>query len=512
MKKKIYFIIHLIVLFLITIMIAGAIYLRKNFPLTPFEELVFYYKNGVESSDNGVFIGAFLTSLPILIFLNLVFYALLYDITFGKIKLHHKFKNKDIQFYPIKFTNNHRIISTVVLFFIALTMLLYSINFFKYIKYTNSESHFIETNYVNPKDAEIEFKEKRNLIFIVVESLETTFFSKKQGGYWDKSATPELYKLLNDEDSITFYNKNKAQGMKMIQGASWTTASVVANSTGLPFKVPIDGNEYHSKNFMNDAYALGDLLKDNGYYNEAISAATTSFGGLKEYFTKHGKYQIIDVNNLDKFGFKMTDNDYGNWGFNDNYLFKIAKKRLTEISKKDEPFNLELVTIDTHFIDGFIGNYSLNKYKTQYENVYATESKLIYDFISWVKKQDFYKDTTILIVGDHLSMQQDYFTSRNISNRYVYNCIINPIEKTENNSNRVFTALDTYPTIVSAIGGEIKGDKLGLGVNLFSGKKTLAETYKFSFLDEELKKQSEFYNEKILDDEVYFNSQLVESR
>ena len=34
---------------------------------------------------------------------------------------------------------------------------------------------------------------------------------------------------------------------------------------------------------------------------------------------------------------------------------------------------------------------------------------------------------------------------------------------------------DTYPTVVSALGGNIKGDRLGLGVNLFSSEKTLAE-------------------------------------
>ena len=70
-----------------------------------------------------------------------------------------------------------------------------------------------------------------------------------------------------------------------------------------------------------------------------------------------------------------------------------------------------------------------------------------------------------------------------------------------NNSGRTFTALDTYPTIVSAIGGKIEGNKLGLGVNLFSDEKTLAEKHKFKYLDKELQKKSDFYNKVILDDE-----------
>jgi phosphoglycerol transferase len=72
--------------------------------------------------------------------------------------------------------------------------------------------------------------------------------------------------------------------MLNLETTTWTTGSVVSNTTGLPFKIPIDGNEYHSDNFMNGSYALGDMLKKHGYYNELISSAHTSFGGFNEYF------------------------------------------------------------------------------------------------------------------------------------------------------------------------------------------------------------------------------------
>ena len=266
----------------------------------------------------------------------------------------------------------------------------------------------------------------------------------------------------------------------------------------------INQNCYHSDKFMNGTYTLGDLLKDNGYYNEFISAAKTSFGGLKEYYTRHGNYEIVDLNSLDKFGFSTTKSDLGKWGFNDNYMFEIAKKRLEEISKKKQPFNLHLASIDTHFIDGYVGKYSETKFKHQYENAYATTSRLIYEFVDWVRNQDYYKDTTIVVIGDHLSMQDNFFNKKNAKKRYVYGCIINPIKKTDNYKNRIITPLDTYPTIVTAIGGKIKGDKLGLGVNLFSDKKTLAEEYGLKYLDEELKKKSNFYNDKLIDDK-YLN-------
>ncbi len=83
-------------------------------------------------------------------------------------------------------------------------------------------------------------------------------------------------------------------------------------------------------------------------------------------------------------------------------------------------------------------------------------------------------------------------------NRTVYNCIINPKNKDIKNKKRIYTALDLYPTIVSALGAEIKGNRLALGVNLFSKKKTLTEKHGFKKLNNELKKYSSFYNEEIL--------------
>ena len=194
----------------------------------------------------------------------------------------------------------------------------------------------------------------------------------------------------------------------------------------------------------------------------------------------------------------MKRTDRGPWGFNDRFMFNVAKERLEKISKEKQPFNMTIIGIDTHFVDGFKGEYTLDKYDTQYENVYATESKLIYDFVSWVKEQDFYEDTTIVIVGDHLSMQDSFFEEHNQELRKRYFLIINPEAETINYKNRLFTSLDTYPTVLAALGAEIEGDRLGLGVNLFSMKKTLSEKIGFNYLNKEITKKSTFYNEQIL--------------
>ena len=199
----------------------------------------------------------------------------------------------------------------MIFFLLSIGILAWSSGLINYVIYTNSASKFIENNYVDVKEANVTFKQKRNLIFIVSESLETTMFTKEQGGAWKYEVMPELYNLLDEEDVVTFYDDNKAEGLNMLQGTSWTTAALVANTSGLPLKIRINKNQYHSKNFMNGTYGLGDLLEDNGYNNELISSAKTSFGGLKEMFTRHGNYNIIDVKNLKDYGFSMGKEDKG---------------------------------------------------------------------------------------------------------------------------------------------------------------------------------------------------------
>ena len=65
-------------------------------------------------------------------------------------------------------------------------------------------------------------------------------------------------------------------------------------------------------------------------------------------------------------------------------------------------------------------------------------------------------------------------------------------------NNRQFGTFDLYPTTLAAMGVEIEGDRLALGTNLFSDKKTLTEEFGYEYLVEELQKQSDFYDKELL--------------
>ena len=60
-----------------------------------------------------------------------------------------------------------------------------------------------------------------------------------------------------------------------------------------------------------------------------------------------------------------------------------------------------------------------------------------------------------------------------------------------------------YPTTLASLGVKIDGDKLGLGVNLFSDQKTILEEYGLNYVNNEIKKKSFFYDNVLLGDSYY---------
>ena len=62
----------------------------------------------------------------------------------------------------------------------------------------------------------------------------------------------------------------------------------------------------------------------------------------------------------------------------------------------------------------------------------------------------------------------------------------------------MFTTLDMFPSTLAALGVKIDGERLGLGVNLFSDEQTLAEKYGYEYMFDELNKMSSFYNRELL--------------
>lgn len=483
-----------------TLVLVTSIYFNSQYSHLTMLEIEFYLNSGLNGADLSAIINGVKDNLLLFIFLYVIFAIPI--LNFGKYKyylrINIKDKEKKIYINRLPFT-----VKSTYMFLIVLLVAGISINnlkIFEFVSAKTNYSTFIEENYISPQDVQIKFPEKKkNLIVLYLESFETTMMDKNSGGAWEQTVTPNMQKYA--EKNINFSNDAKIGGALPVTGATWTIAGLVSINSGIPLKTPSEGNNYSGENnFLSGAYSLGDVLKREGYNTRFIFGSDSKFGGRYQFFKTHGNYEIVDLNTVIADG-RMKEEEQVFWGFEDEKLFEWSKQEILDLASKDEPFNFNLLTVDTHFSDGYVDENSETKFGTQYENAHATSDRQIAEFLSWLEKQDFYDNTTVVLVGDHLSMQESSYYKGKIDenfDRVTLNIFINADETPVKAKQRSFSNLDMFPTILSSIGVKIEGNRLGLGTNLFSAEPTLFEQYGVEYVNKELEAQSKFYNDVIL--------------
>lgn len=367
-------------------------------------------------------------------------------------------------------------------------------------RYTTSE--YVKDNYVSPDQTKLMFPEKkRNLIHIYLESYENSYFEKKDGGYMETNLMPELQKL--SDEGVHFSDTEKFGGPQQTYGSSWSVAGMVNMSAGVPLKVSAKNRYGRDGIFLPGATTIGDILKDQGYNNMVMFGSDADFGGLTTYYKTHGKYDIFDVSYARANDYIPVDYEEF-WGFEDKKLYEFAKEQITKLSEKPEPFNFVMENADTHFPNGYVEEGMAEPFDMQYANVIFHSQAEVEKFVRWIQDQPFYKDTTVVLTGDHLSMDKKFF--RNFDPEYkrtTYNLILNGASPHENpkTQNRQYASFDYFPTILSNMGVKIDGDRLGLGTDLMSDKETLLERDGLEYFDSELERRSPFYEKELVSPE-----------
>lgn len=362
-----------------------------------------------------------------------------------------------------------------------------------YVKSKLMSSTIYEDYYVNPNDVSITASGKtKNLIYIYVESLENTYASTEDGGFQEINYIPRLTKLASD--NVSFSNNDKLGGFTPTYGSTWTMAAIFSTTSGVPYMLPSESSVINEKKiYASKLVTLGDVLESKGYYNEFLCGSDGEFAGRAPYLRQHGNYKIYDYYSAIDDGYISPDY-FVWWGLEDRGMFSIAKDRLAEISKSDRPFNLTLITVDTHFPNGLICSICPNDYPEIAANVVNCADNQVCDFVEWCQQQPFYEDTVIVITGDHPRMDNALVDGVDWYDRTIYNCFINA-EHGDSiaNKNRQFSTLDIFPTVVSSLGFDIEGERLGLGTNMFSGQSTLMEQIGLDEMESQLQRRSGYY-------------------
>lgn len=488
-KNRLNRLLFFILILICYISICVFIYIKRNFALigsNPISQILFHCIVQIDGADPTFIRGIIIRCVILPVIAAIISTIFL----FGNNKLLRIIQN--LSFFS--WIKKNAVLLALIVALCSAGFLLHELKVAEYIKIISSTSTLYEDEYVDPSQVEYSYHEnKRNLIYIFLESVEISEYSKEEGGYFDECFIPELYDLA--QNNITF-NNNK--GYYVAPNASWTVAAMIAHGSGIPLSIPIGENDFVTSNkFLPGAYSLGEILENGGYTNELLIGSEAVFSGRKYYYEKHGNYIIHDFDYFVENGLFDYDSRVW-WGIVDRYLFEYAKSDLLELSKNNQPFNLTMLTVDTHHNDGWVCEDCKNEYEYQLANVYACSSRKVGNFIEWCKQQDFYENTTIIIAGDHDSMSPTFNSIIQGYDRNIYYTIINPEPGLVPTKNRELCAFDFLPTTLTALGIQYDGDRLALGTDLFSNEKTLIEKYgQFTFF-EKVKERSAYYENHIL--------------
>lgn len=485
-KKKFDIIAYAILSFAL-LLLSYSLYYLYFYEFTEFDNTLYTFLSPVEGVGIEAYLHGAMFVVPMFIFLAIIVTIPIFER--GK-KLILEIKKKKIQILPIKFFVNHKIVYSLIILLLVFIYSMYQFLVFSYIFSLSKSTTIYDEHFVESEKVKIVFpKKKKNLIFIMVESLESTSFSETNGGFFKESVTPELEELALH--NVSFSNTNLLGGFIAPRSCGWTIAGILCQTSGIPLKTSFD--YVRSDSLIPKAKTLWNILDDNGYNLKVIMGSESIFGKTKAFFNDHNVKDIVDYKEIvEREGLPKNYREW--WGVEDRVMFNRAKQEIFALSNSNRPFATLISTMDTHFPNGYQDKKCKTRQSDKYLNSFSCSSIIINDFVDWVKEQPFYEDTVIVIVGDHLSMQKKTFAHVNKEDRLVYNAFINTKLSPKTTKNRTFTSFDIYPTLLASLGANIEGNRLGFGTNLFSNEKTLIEKLGIEKFNEEIYIHSPFYN------------------
>lgn len=473
---------------------------RTQYPMHKAYNVFFVIKSDTKGHDSGTLLSFFThVIVPALIVCGLVrFFSFLFDKLYKK-KYGHR---------PVTYFNNIRkhlqlnivyVVSASIFSIFMLKAWNYPLIFYQVHK-KPVQSEFYEHNYVNPKNVSIKFPDrKRNLIVIFMESMESSYASAEEGGVFEENLIPELTRM--GHENINFSETALLGGGENLEGTSWTAAGMISKLSGLPYFSPFSKVPGGGKVCLLNAVTLTDILAENGYKNIFSIGSDKQFEN-RDIILENHHAEVHDITWYKKYGFIPSDYQVF-WGFEDEKLFHIARKELENLSSCGQPFFYGMLTVDTHFPDGYKSAGCPQIYNRQIMNVIRYADIQVSALIDWIREQSWYENTTIVIMGDHNYLNapdNNFITEESLlpdaeTKRRWLDIIINSSKKASQNvqKNRQFSPYDMFPTMLESIGCSLDGHALGFGRSLYTGEKTLVEQYGTDTVNRELMKRTTEY-------------------
>jgi phosphoglycerol transferase MdoB-like AlkP superfamily enzyme len=284
-----------------------------------------------------------------------------------------------VYFHKTKAFPNHAGINPVWNFFKSLSgddNIRYSNNFYKPADLDQQFDSLIQDQSETQKLITIE---KPNIVLIILESF-TSKIIEPLGGM--PNITPELNSLI--KEGILFEN--------FYASGDRTDKGLVSILSGFPAQPRTSIIKYPAK--TQHLPYLPKTLEEKGYHTSFVYGGDIGFANMESYLTQAGFSHITEVDDFE------NQFDDSKWGVADQYVFD---RLLNECDSASSPFFKVMLSLSSHepfevpmktVIEGTDeGSLFLNA-------CYYTD-KSLGEFIRQAKKQDWWKNTLVIITADH---------------------------------------------------------------------------------------------------------------
>ena len=231
----------------------------------------------------------------------------------------------------------------------------------------------------NQQDSILNTK-KPNVILIIWESLSAKIVGSLNG---EPTVTPNLNRLSKEGILFTnFYSNGDRtdKGIPAILSGYYPQPAIrIMRMPNKTRSLPMLPKEMDKLGYKTSFYYGGDL----------------NFGNMNTYLRSAGIQKIIDGSEFDKKDWNSK------WGAYDDVFLKRFASDLTKDNK--QPFFKIALTLSSHEPYEIKGEYKFGKNgeSNKYRSAHFYTDKVIGEFIDFAKKQDWYKNTLIVIMSDH---------------------------------------------------------------------------------------------------------------
>lgn len=218
---------------------------------------------------------------------------------------------------------------------------------------------------------------KPNIIVIVWESLTSKVLND--------TVTPGLNKL---KDSGIYFSEMFASGDRSDKGL---IAILSAYPAQPDYSIMTEPSKSRKLPYITKQ------LKEAGYNTGYIYGGELEFANMRSYMIYNEFDEILGKSDFPKESWGAK------WGAHDQFTFNRLLERVNEQSKNKDPFFYTLFTLSSHEPFDVPGKPAIegSSRSVQFKNSHHYADSCFTDFISKAKKETWWENTWIIVVGDH---------------------------------------------------------------------------------------------------------------